>query len=149
MESNKIETLIEKYFEAKTSIIEEKELRSYFSQPNVAPHLEQYKPLFTYYPEAQKLEFTPSVLLPTKKRKVIWLSIAASTVVLLGSLWFFVNNTNQNQVSEQLISQQDPKKMFEETQRALALLSTNVNVGIESVQYVQEYENARKQVFKK
>lgn len=149
MELNKIEILLEKYFQAETSIAEEKELRSYFSARNVAPHLEQYRDMFGYFTEAQKLEFKQAIPLKTKNRKIMWLSIAASTVVVLGSILFFVNNANQNQVSEQLISQQDPEKMFEETQKALALLSSNVNVGMESVMYVQEYEDARNQVFKK
>jgi hypothetical protein len=54
MELTKIEILIEKYFQGETSIAEEKELRSYFSTSNVAPHLEQYKAMFGYFTEAKK-----------------------------------------------------------------------------------------------
>ena len=43
MEFNKMEALLEKYFEGETSIAEENELKDYFSSSNVAPHLEQYQ----------------------------------------------------------------------------------------------------------
>ena len=41
MESHTIEKLVEKYFSGETSIAEEKQLKDYFSSPDVAPHLEQ------------------------------------------------------------------------------------------------------------
>jgi hypothetical protein len=41
----------------------------------------------------------------------------------------------------------DPQVAFEETQKALALLSMQVNTGIESVRYVQTYEDTRDKIF--
>ncbi len=68
MELNKIELLIEKYFQGETSIAEENELRTYFSSLNVAQHLEQYKPLFGYLSLAADQKFTPEIpLLPIPK----------------------------------------------------------------------------------
>ena len=46
MELSRIETLLVKYFEADTSTAEEQELQHYFSQENVAPHLEEYRSMF-------------------------------------------------------------------------------------------------------
>ena len=74
MEFNKMEALLEKYFEGETSIAEENELKYYFSSSNVAEHLEQYRPLFGYFAEAKEQKLTNNVLLISKKRKV-----AAST----------------------------------------------------------------------
>ena len=149
MEFNKIEILIEKYFQGETSIVEEKELRSYFSSQNVAPHLEQYKAMFGYFTQAKKQEFVKEISQITKKRNVMWLSVAASVVVLLGVATFYMINTNEpvNHQNE-LGTYESPEIAFKETQKALALLSLNVNVGIESVMYVQEYETAKKRVFK-
>ena len=149
MEFNKIEILIEKYFQGETSIVEEKELRSYFSSQNVAPHLEQYKAMFGYFTQAKKQEFAKEIPQITKKRNVMWLSVAASVVVLLGVTTFYMINTNEpvNHQNE-LGTYESPEIAFKETQKALALLSLNVNVGIESVMYVKEYETAKKRVFK-
>jgi hypothetical protein len=149
MESNNIEILIEKYFQAETSIAEEKELRSYFSTPNVAPHLEQYKAMFGFFIETKKQKFTQEIPLKTKKRNVRWLTVAASIVILLGMGTFFLINDTTLETKNELGSYDNPEEAFKETQKALALLSSNVNVGIESVMYVQEYEITKNRVFKK
>jgi hypothetical protein len=149
MESNNIEILLEKYFQGETSIAEEKELRSYFSRTNVAPHLEQYQTMFGFFAKAKQEEFKQEILPKTKKRKVMWLSIAATITVLLGFATFFMMNNNNVQVSNELGSYDSPEVAFVETQKALALLSSNVNVGIESVSYVHEYELTKNRVFKK
>lgn len=140
MELHKIELLLEKYFDGETTLVEENELKEYFSSSEVAPHLEQYKPLFGFFIKAKEQKFAPSTPQQTKKRNVTWLSIAASIVVLLGVGTFTYFNQNVVQNSQELGTYDDPEEAFRETQKALALLSDNVNVGIESVQYIQQYE---------
>ena len=149
MEFNKIEILIEKYFQGETSIAEEKELRSYFSSPDVAPHLEHYKAMFGYFTEAKQQKFTQEIPQQTINRKVMWLSIAASIVVLFGMVTFFMINTDEAVTQNELGSYDSPEQAFRETQKALALLSSNVNIGIESVSYMQEYDNSKKLIFNK
>ena len=150
MAFNKIEIILEKYFQGETSIAEEKELRSYFSSPNVAPHLEQYKSMFDYFTQAKKQEFVQEIPQITKKRNVMWLSVAASAVVLLGIATFFmINNDELVNRKNELGTYKSPEMAFKETQKALALLSSNVNIGMESVMYVQEYENTKNKIFKK
>ena len=61
-------------------------------------------------------------------------------------VYFFYASESLN-TKEGLGTYDDPKIAFEETQRALNLLSNNVNVGIESVQYVEEYEIAKSRIF--
>lgn len=145
MELNRIETILEKYFQGETSVSEEKELKNYFSS-DVAQHLEQYKPLFGYFSKAATQEFKQSVPLQTKKRNVKWLSIAASVVVLLGiSTFTFLH---QPEESSDLGTYESPEAAFEATQKALSMLSKNVNVGIESVSYINEFQNSKELIFK-
>ncbi|KQB43020.1 hypothetical protein [Flavobacterium aquidurense] len=161
MEFNKIEDILEKYFQGETSIVEEKELKEYFSSPNVAQHLEQYKPMFGYFSQVKEQKSTQelenlvqtdeAIPLKTKKRNVAWLSIAASVVVLLGvGTYFYVSEKNAAPAVAQseLGTYDDPEEAFAATQKALALLSNNVNVGIESVQYIKEYEQSKNKIFK-
>lgn len=149
MELDRTEKLLEKYFEAETSIAEEKELKDYFASSDVAQHLEQYKPIFGYAIQAKQEQFKATIPLKTKKRtNVVWLSVAASVVVLLGVSVFTFNNYNQPK-SNGLGTYDDPEVAFRETQKALAMISESVNKGIESMEYINEYEQSKNKIFKK
>lgn len=151
MEFNKIEDILEKYFQGETSIAEEKELKDYFSSPNVAQHLEQYKPMFGYFSQVKEQKSTQEIPLKTNKRNVAWLSIAASAVILLGiGTYFYVSEKNAAPAVAQteLGTYDDPEEALAATQKALALLSSNVNVGIGSVQYIRQYEESKNKIFK-
>ncbi|MEO6174803.1 MAG: hypothetical protein ABIP27_06605 [Flavobacterium circumlabens] len=151
MELNKIENILEKYFQGETTVTEENELKEYFSSPDVAQHLEQYKPMFGYFSQVKEQKSTQEIPLQTKKRNVAWLSIAASFVVLLGiGTYFFVSEKNAASVVAQseLGTYDNPEEAMAATQKALSLLSSNVNVGIGSVQYIKEYEQSKNKIFK-
>lgn len=151
MECNKIEILLEKYFEGETTIAEEKELRTYFSSSDVATHLEQYKPLFGYFSEAKEEKSTAILAefktVRSKKRSFTGMYIAASVLVLLGIGTYVYNSNNPVSEKRELGTYDDPKIAFKETQKALALLSIHVNTGIESVQLIQEYDNSKGKIF--
>ena len=149
MALDRIENLLEKYFEAETTIAEEIELKDYFASSDVAQHLEQYKPIFGYAVQAKQEQFTATIPLNTKKRKsVVWLSVAASVVVLLGVSLFTFHQYNQPKAND-LGTYDDPEVAFRETQKALAMISEHVNKGIGSMQYLNEYEQSKNRIFKK
>ena len=75
------------------------------------------------------------------------MSIAASVVVLIGAGTFTFFNYNNS--PEELGTYDSPEEAFAATQKALDLLSENVNVGINSVQHIQEFENSKNLIFKK
>jgi hypothetical protein len=146
MALDKIEKLLEKYFEAETTIAEEKELKGYFASSDVAQHLEHYKPIFGYVTQAKQEQFTATIPLNTKKRKsVVWLSVAATVAVMFGVALFTINQPTE---SEDLGTYDDPEVAFRETQKALALISESVNKGIGSMSYINEYEQSKKKIFK-
>jgi hypothetical protein len=146
MALDKIEKLLEKYFEAETTIAEEKELKDYFASSDVAQHLEQYQSLFGYVTQAKQEQFTATIPLNTKKRKsVVWLSVAATVAVMFGVALFTINQPTE---SEDLGTYDDPEVAFRETQKALALISESVNKGIGSMSYINEYEQSKNKIFK-
>ncbi|HRE78381.1 MAG TPA: hypothetical protein PLL09_11215 [Flavobacterium sp.] len=153
MELAKIEQLLEKYFEGETTIAEEIQLKQYFSTEQVAAHLEHYKPLFGFFATEKEEIFTPTLSLKTKKRfTVARISIAASLIFFLGVIAILNYNPIKNQpkvANSELGSFETPEEAFEETQKALALLSEKVNIGMESVNYINEYENSKNLIFKK
>ena len=127
---NNIEQLLEKYDNAETSLKEEAQLRAYFKSDNVAEHLEHYRPMFTYFSQSQKEQFTKDVSLNTKKTKRFyqWISVAAVTVLMLGIAipnWGGGPKTLAEYTPEE-------QKMYTETKNALAMLSNTFNNGASS-----------------
>ncbi|NHM07251.1 hypothetical protein G4D82_08470 [Flavobacterium sp. CYK-4] len=149
MELDKIEQLLEKYFEGETTLAEEQQLKNYFSSAVVASHLQQYQPLFGYYAVAAQEKPQQEFHLKSNQNQPLkWISIAASVVILLGVGFFAFNHFSAiEKPSSELGTYDDPQQAFEQTQKALAMLSKQVNVGIGSMQYVQQYENTKDQIF--
>jgi hypothetical protein len=148
MELDKIEQLLENYFEGNTSSAEEKQLKNYFASEDVAPHLEEYRAVFGYFSEAKKEQFTAEIPLTKKKKNYIaWLSVAASVMVMFG-VGFYVYNNSFTSSNEDLGTFDNPELAFKETQKALDLISTHVNTGIESMHYINEFEQSKNKVFK-
>ncbi|WP_298306555.1 hypothetical protein [Flavobacterium sp.] len=150
MALDRIENLIDKYFEGETSIAEENELKVYFSSTDVAQHLKQYQTIFGYFSQAKEQQFTQEIPLQTKKRNVVlWLSIAASVVVMLGvgTMMYFNNDKEEQFVA--CTPEDNPELALQQTEKALALISEHLNIGIESVSYINEYEQSKNRIFKK
>ena len=148
MELDRIEIILEKYFDGETTIAEEKELKDYFASSNVAQHLEQYQPLFGYFSQAKQEQYKAVIPLKTEMRTIAgWISIAAAVIVLLGVGTFTFLNYNDTK-SQDLGTYDDPEVAFRETQKALALISEHVNTGIESAAYINEYEQSKNKIFK-
>lgn len=140
MELNNIEKIIEKYLEAETSIAEEKELRNYFSSPNVAPHLEQYKYMFQYFTIAKNETSSRSVPLKPRKNYYKWITVAASFVLAFG--FYTYNSVKSNTQEEEALL------AYYQTKKALQLVSSNFNIGAQKVGYLNEFENTKNQIFK-
>jgi hypothetical protein len=151
MALDRIENLIDKYFEGETSIAEENELKVYFTSTDVAQHLEQYQPIFGYFSQAKEQQFKATIPLKAKKNsKLVWMSIAATVVVTLGiaTLMYFNTTEKPHNLSE-YGTYDDPKVALEETQKALTLVSEKISVGMGSMNYINEYERSKNRIFKK
>jgi hypothetical protein len=136
MESDRIEKLLEKYLEASTSIAEEKELRTYFSQESVPTHLEQYAPIFQYFSIAKEERFTKQVPLKTRRDYFKWASVAAVAVLMFG-MYFGKEYQKQKEIDY----------AYNETKKALSLLADNFSRGTEKVAYLNEFENTKQKIY--
>ncbi len=146
MELDKVEALLEKYFDGQTSIEQEKQLRDYFQSADLQPHLVQYKVMFNYFESAGSEKSDKPMYFQVSKSKnstFKWLSIAAIFLVLLAISFPYLMN-EKNAVAENVDS---PEMAFQQTQKALALLSRKVNTGMKSVDYIGEYQIAKDRVF--
>ncbi|WP_299887436.1 hypothetical protein [uncultured Lacinutrix sp.] len=131
-----IEHLLEKYENGETSLIEEQQLKNYFSQETVAPHLEMYKPMFQYFLVNHQEQFTKDIPLNTKRKfNFKWLSVAAVAVLML-SVYF-------NKAEE--ITAKD-KLDYNNAKAALALVSKHLNKATSQVSYLDAINKAGTQV---
>lgn len=136
MELDNIEKLLEKYFEATTTVAEEKTLQAYFSQESVATHLEQYKPMFNFFSNAKEERYTKQVPLKPRKNYYKWISVAAVAVLSFGI--YFGNEYQEKRQAEYA---------YQETKKAFELLAENFGKGTEKVAYLQEFEVAKQKIY--
>lgn len=148
---NNIEQLLEKYDNGETSLNEEQQLRDYFAQEEVAPHLESYKVMFQYFNTTKQEHYTKDVPLKPKKTYTYqWISVAAAIVLLFG--FFFNQNRekqeallayNQTMEAFNLVSSQ-----FNKGTQAMQIISSNIDKGKEGIAQLGEFSNTTNKIFK-
>jgi hypothetical protein len=98
--------------------------------------------------KAEAEDVIQEIPLKPRKRNLIWFSFAASVSILLGIGVYVYFNYDYASQNQNLGTDDDPEVAFRETQKALSILSNHLNVGIESVQYIQEYDKSKNLIFK-
>lgn len=90
MTTEQVNELLERYFAGETSLVEEKQLRTYFLTEELPTEHEQYLPLFAYWDLAAQAS-TPTKA-ARRRLPLRWLSAAAAAVLLLfvTNSWFNV-----------------------------------------------------------
>ena len=171
MDFDRIEGLLDKYWACETSLEEEKELRDFFSENTVPEKFRSVAPLFDYYNgegEDSKLDekFSEEVLniiekdnkiiteASAKRGKVVALfyniSKVAAVILILMVAGYFVREEyreREDEVKPYLADTfEDPKEAFEETKKALMMISKNFNKGRKEVQKMGAFEDAQKKI---
>lgn len=136
---SRIEELIEKYWEAETSLEEERELKALL---RTTAGFEEEKALFGIVDDF-KTEMPQRLQFPTEKTartiRMQWLGWAASVALLAGSIWIWQDYEQKKQ--EELAYQQ--------VMEALALIQNNLSKGQEQMQPLNDlkYLNTTNQLF--
>jgi len=165
MDFDNIERLLAKYWECETSLEEEAALREFFNGPDVPDHLASYKPLFKYYEEEKKdgkLDdlFDQQVLekisevkneAKPKKGKVVKMfydiSRVAAVILVVVVAGYFIKQEYSEKEEEMkpylTDTFDDPQAAFEETKRALQMISANFKRGREEARKVSVFNDAQ------
>ncbi|MEN3324338.1 hypothetical protein VP395_11420 [Mariniflexile soesokkakense] len=139
---NSIEKLLEKYENGETSLKEEEQLKNYFSQETVAPHLEMYKPMFTYFSVSKQEQFTKPLPLnfdSYRGKKVFiykWIAVAAVVVLILGV--YFKEPAVSSYEEYAYGTYNNPEDALNEVTKQLVMISNHFNKGISTVNYLEE-----------
>ncbi|MEO0733230.1 MAG: hypothetical protein AAFZ52_10375 [Bacteroidota bacterium] len=85
MKPQTAKALLERYFAGETSLAEERDLRAYFLGDQVAPELEEHRPLFAYW---QVRTEVPAAL-PRRRRlpRLLAATAAAIALLLTANVW--------------------------------------------------------------
>ena len=160
MDYKRIEALLDKYWEAETTLEEEQELIRFFTEEEVPTHLSEAAQVFRYFalqktPKINDPSFDERVIgaenvtAPPHKTKVIrWdlkraLNIAAAVGGVVVASFIIRNQIVVDQASDTF---DDPKVAFEETKKALELLSTKLNKGKEEAMKIRTINDAQEKV---
>lgn len=161
MDSKHIEQLLEKYWECETSLEEEKALRDFFSQTDVPDALKDSAVLFRYFEQQRQhkmndVAFDASLknkLQPAqgKMRSLLMssLRIAAGISVVVASFWLVRTQMQNNAQQEITDTFDDPKEAFEETKKALQLISKNFGKAKKATSNINMINEATERVHSK
>ena len=136
MELDRIEQLLEKYFEGETTLAEEKVLKKYFVEGDVAPHLESYTPLFNAFAEAKEEKFTGEINLPKERPLLRWIPLAAGFAIVIGVFFTYNGSKTQHDYG----TYKDPEIAALKAKQTLYMVSSFIDEGTEQLEVLGEFQ---------
>jgi hypothetical protein len=159
MDSKRIDELLNKYWECETTLEEEQKLQEYFNGDHVADEHRSTAPLFRFYRENKKKSiadaaFEQEVFRHVKskdKGKVIALfrnsmRIAAGIAVLMIAVYFIKTEVRKSTPQEIVDTYDDPQLAFEETKKALMMISKGFGHAEEGAKKINLFNEAKEEI---
>lgn len=150
MESQRINILLQKYFEAETTLAEENELITYFTSGEVDENLKMYVPMFSGIEELS-VDENPALgddlmnhILESEHREKLryrWMwqivtGVAASVILVMLAANFY---SNQNQWHDTFT---DPDEAYAEATKTLEFVAGKYNKGLAQLKPIGKMEDA-------
>lgn len=160
MDSEKINELLKKYWNCETTLEEEQVLRNYFKQ-HAPENLKETASLFQYFQEEKSKHIAGSsfesevmnkVQRPAQRkiRTLVYNSmrIAAGIVVLVLAVWLVRMEVRESTPAEMVDTYDDPQLAFEETKKALMMISRTFSTAEEQAKKINLFNEAQKDIQK-
>lgn len=141
MDLQKVERMLDAYFEGETTVAEEKALQTFFLNSDVPEHWLIYKRMFAHFAESAQQQ---TAFQKPKTTRFKWKFSAAAVVAVLLTTFFVWQNTRPLTAKEK----QEAIAAFEQTKEALKFLSEQWNHSTEKLSYIAEFSNSTDMVFK-
>jgi hypothetical protein len=137
MKRERIATLLEKYWQAETTVEEEKILAEYFRGPDVPPEWESHREIFSFF--SQEAQVKPGAYLEEKimqhirpRRHMAWWAAAAVIIGLLALIPLL--QPEKPRVGQRSFAvadtYDDPQQALAAVQKALFTVSKKMNKGL-------------------
>ena len=162
MDLNKIDALLERYWNGETSLEEEEQLRDYFGRDGMPEQYRETANLFRYFDIQKKksvddIAFDAAVLSKMdaprrgKITKLFYNSmrIAAGVAVLMMAVWFVRREVRETTPTEIVDTYDDPKLALEETKKALLMISKSFGRAEAETKKINMLNEAREEIGKK
>ncbi len=158
MDSKKIEELLSRYWNCETSLEEEAQLHAYFREGNFPEQLKETAALFGYFDSRKKktltdVSFEQSVLRKVKApsgkvTSMVYntMRIAAGLIVLIVAVWFVRSEIRKSTPQEVVDTYNDPKLAFEETKKALLMISKSFGAAEEQAKKINLFNEAQEEI---
>ncbi len=155
MDSKNIEQLLEKYWNCETTLEEEQQLRDYFRGGQIPSNLNETAELFRYFEEQRHTELHGSSFESRVMNKIkpagrsVGFSmnivrIAAGLAVVIAAGYFVRQEVRKSYPAEDTFS--DPKIAFEETKKALMMISRGFGKGQREASKINLFHEAEQQI---
>lgn len=150
MESQRINILLQKYFDAETTLGEENELITYFNSGEVDAELKTYVPMFSGL-KALSVNENPELgdnlmnyILESEHKEKLryrWMwqmvtGVAAAVILVILAVNFY---SNQNQWNDTFT---DPDRAYAEASKTLEFVAGEYNKGLAQLKPITKMENA-------
>jgi len=167
MDFKKLEDLLEKYWMGDTDLHQESELRKYLLHPDLPEKYNKEALLFRYFEEERNLELekesmegihperdlmeNKSVKFPSRSNRIknySLLKMAAVISTIAVSSILIVNQFDREIESTEIITDtfDNPEKAYEETKKALLLLSAKFGKGRKQVEKISIFSESQEKV---
>ncbi|MEX2233295.1 MAG: hypothetical protein WD824_14125 [Cyclobacteriaceae bacterium] len=158
MDSEKIDELLNKYWNCETSLEEEQQLQTHFREAQVPEQLKETAALFRYFDDQKEKSLTDvsfdrnvirNIAAPKKGKisSLIYNSmrIAAGIVVLVVAIWLVRMEVRKSTPQD---TYNDPKMAFEETKKALMMISKSFGTAEEQAKKINLFNEAQEDIRK-
>lgn len=160
MDLHELDQLLEKYWKCETSLEEEQQLRTYFQSGEIPQGKKAHAELFRYFEleKGKSLEnnFENNVTKKLGERhrgKIVSMAnfgniarIAAGIMVVVAATFFIREEIRKSYPKELQDTYSDPKMAFEETKRALEMISNSFGVAKKEASKIQMLNEAEKKI---
>lgn len=160
MDFEKIDKLLEKYWNCETSLEEEQQLQEYFREASVPESLKDTANLFRYFEEQKKHNIKDSSFNKEVSRKIAMtkgrpnsvlfntMRIAAGIAVLVVAVWLVRMEVRESASTEMGDTYDDPRMAFEETKKALMMISKSFSTAGEQAKKINLFNEAQQDLKK-
>lgn len=156
MDSDRINALLQKYWNAETSLDEEQELRTCFAEEKVADSFTEAAKLFRYFESQKKLGIDDTSFDKDIRKKIggrgkvvsmVQIArIAAGLLVVVAATFFIREEVRKAYPDEPEDTYTDPKVAFEETKKALRMISNSFNKAQKEASKINVFNEAQEKI---